>query len=76
MSQLGWCRIGAISFRNFRYNNSLIAAFFYLLQGQHVLTTLYIYKLDNCPSRMMGKSEVVFKKALFIEKCNKAAYQN
>jgi hypothetical protein len=34
-----------------------------------------MFKLENYPSRMMGKSKVVLKKKN-IEKCNKAAYKN
>jgi hypothetical protein len=32
--------------------------------------------VENCPSRMVGKSKVVLKKHVFIEKCNKAAFKN
>lgn len=35
-----------------------------------------ITKLENCPSKMMGKSWVLLKKHILIQKSNKAAYKN
>jgi hypothetical protein len=34
------------------------------------------YVLENCPSRMTGKSKVVLKNTILIVKCNTAAYKN
>jgi hypothetical protein len=35
-----------------------------------------ICSLENLPSRMTVKSELVLKNTFFIEKCNKATHQN
>jgi hypothetical protein len=48
---------------------------FVLAAGLDLALTQYV-QLENCPSRMTGKSIVVLKKHIFIEKCNKAAHKN